>query len=75
MSTITMQEAKLHLEQIIARLPAECDVIITDNGQPVARLTPVKPSSPSPQFGNCRGALTILSDDDEHLEDFKEYLP
>ena len=75
MSTITLQEAKLHLEEIIARLPAESDVIITDNGQPVARLTPVKTPKPTPQFGNCRGALTILSDDDEHLEDFKEYLP
>jgi hypothetical protein len=24
--------------------------------------------------GNCRGMITLLMEDEEHLEDFKEYL-
>ena len=27
-----------------------------------------------PQFGNCRGMLTIVAEDDEHLKDFEEYM-
>ena len=29
---------------------------------------------PVPVFGSCRGMLTIISDDDEHLKDFAEYM-
>ena len=31
--------------------------------------------NPLPQFGSCKGMLTIISDDDEHLKDFAEYMP
>lgn len=27
-----------------------------------------------PVFGSCKGMLTIVSDDDEHLKDFEEYM-
>ena len=27
-----------------------------------------------PQFGNCRGMLTVIAEDDEHLKDFEEYM-
>jgi hypothetical protein len=27
-----------------------------------------------PVFGSCRGMLTIVSEDDEHLKDFEEYM-
>lgn len=30
--------------------------------------------APKPQFGSCRGMLVIVSDDDEHLEHFKDYM-
>jgi len=50
-------------------------VVITRDRQPVAELVPVSPASaspgkPLPVFGSCRGMLTILSEDDEHLTDF-----
>lgn len=28
----------------------------------------------TPSFGSCQGALTILAEDNEHLQDFKESL-
>ena len=28
-----------------------------------------------PIFGRCQGMLTIVSDDDEHLKDFVDYMP
>ena len=30
---------------------------------------------PRPVPGRCKGMLTIVAEDDEHLEDFKEYMP
>jgi hypothetical protein len=33
------------------------------------------PTKPQPQFGSCEGMLVIVSDDDEHLEHFKDYMP
>ena len=27
-----------------------------------------------PVFGSCQGMLTVVSEDDEHLKDFKEYM-
>lgn len=32
-------------------------------------------NKPQPQFGSCQGKLLILAEDDEHLADFREYLP
>jgi hypothetical protein len=34
----------------------------------------VQPARPQPQFGSCKGMMTIVSDDDEHLEHFKVYM-
>lgn len=28
----------------------------------------------TPQFGNCKGMLTMLVEDEEYLKDFEEYL-
>jgi len=46
---------------------------ITRNQQPVAKL--VRQQRFIRQPGNCKGMLTIIADDDEHLEDFKDYMP
>ncbi len=29
----------------------------------------------TPVFGSCQGMLTIVSEDDEHLKDFEDYMP
>jgi Protein of unknown function (DUF2281) len=42
---------------------------------PLAQVVPIRRTKPRPQFGSCKGMLTIVSDDDEHLEHFKEYMP
>ena len=28
-----------------------------------------------PVFGSCKGMLNVVSEDDEHLKDFAEYMP
>ena len=72
-TTIGIDEAQTKLREIIAKLARDDEVVITENDRPIARLVP--PGKPQPQFGSCKGMLEILADDDEHLEDFKDYMP
>lgn len=74
MSTIfDIDEAQAKLPDLIAQLGPRDEVVITQNNRPVARL--VSAAKPQPQFGNCKGMLAIVAEDDEHLEDFRDYMP
>jgi prevent-host-death family protein len=75
MTTVTLAEAQARLPELIEKLNAGEEVVITRDDQPVAQLVPVRAARPQPRFGSCKGMLTIVSDDDEHLEHFKEYMP
>ena len=72
-TTIGIDEAQTKLKEIIAKLAPDDEVVITKNNRPIARLVP--PRKPPPQFGSCKGMLEIVADDDEHMEDFKDYMP
>jgi prevent-host-death family protein len=78
MATVTIQEAQAKLPDLIHKLTPGEEIVITENNQPVARLVSEasKPKSglrPPPGLG--KGYVTILSDDEEHLKDFSEYMP
>jgi antitoxin (DNA-binding transcriptional repressor) of toxin-antitoxin stability system len=75
METVTIEEAQAKLPELIDKLTLGEEVIITRNQQPVAQLIPPATAQPQPVFGSCKGMLTIVSEDEEHLEDFKEYMP
>ena len=72
--TISLEEAQPTLPALIERLKPGAEIIITRNHQPVATLQAPGGALPQPRFGSCRGALTIVAEDDEHLQDFEEYL-
>jgi prevent-host-death family protein len=75
MSTVTIEDAQAHLRELIEHLAPGAEVVITQNDQPVAKLVSSRPARKRRQPGNCKGMLTILSDDEEHLKDFAEYMP
>ncbi len=75
MSWVTIEEAQAHLPELIEKLTLGEEVVITKNHQPVAQLTSLPSDQPRPVPGRCQGMLTILSEDDEHLKDWAEYLP
>jgi antitoxin (DNA-binding transcriptional repressor) of toxin-antitoxin stability system len=76
MSTVTLEEAQAHLSELIDRLQPGETVVITRNDKPVARLLVEEPPPRKPRkAGSAKGLLTIIQDDDEHLEDFQEYMP
>jgi prevent-host-death family protein len=75
MTTVTLEQAQSHLAELIDRLRPGESVVVTRNDKPVARVTAEQPAGREPrQPGNCKGMLTIVADDDEHLKDFAEYM-
>jgi len=76
-ATVTLEEAQARLKELIGKLAPGEEVVITQDDKPVAKLvgeSPLKPGlRPPPGLG--RGMITIVSDDDEHLTDFAEYMP
>lgn len=75
-AVVTLQEAQAHLAELIDRLEPGEEVVITRDQRPVAKLVgerPMKRLSRVP--GNCQGMLTVVAEDDEHWQDFREYLP
>jgi prevent-host-death family protein len=75
MSIVTIEEVQAKLAELIDKVTLSEEVIITRNQQPVAQLVPLSSAKPQPGFGSCKGMLTIVAEDDEHLDDFKEYIP
>jgi antitoxin (DNA-binding transcriptional repressor) of toxin-antitoxin stability system len=74
--TMSIEEVQATLPEIIKRLGPGEEVIITQDDQPVAKLVSLsKLARQSPKFGSAKGMLIIHAEDDEHLKDFKEYMP
>lgn len=75
-ATVTIEEAQAHLAELVSKLAPGQEIVITENNQPVATLTGQYPRAHQPrQPGSAKGQLIIVADDEEHLEDFKDYMP
>lgn len=77
-ATISVEEAQAKLKELIHQLAPGEEIVITENQRPVAKLVSEQPKPkpalrPAPGLG--KGFITIVSDDDEHLKDFAEYMP
>jgi antitoxin (DNA-binding transcriptional repressor) of toxin-antitoxin stability system len=75
MQTMPLDRADGHLAEIVEKLSPGEEIIFTRNDQPVATLRATPSEQPRPVPGRGKGMLTILSEDDEHLKDFAEYMP
>jgi antitoxin (DNA-binding transcriptional repressor) of toxin-antitoxin stability system len=75
MPTMTIEEAQARLPEVIARLAPGEELVITRDARPVAHLIGLPKERPQPVPGRGRGLLTIVSDDDDHLKDWADYLP
>jgi prevent-host-death family protein len=78
MPSLTIEEARAQLTDLIHRLAPGDEVLITENNLPVARLVPpaavVPPKKPR-QLGTLKGTVVYMAPDfDAPLDDFKEYM-
>ena len=75
MQTITLEEAQSHLGEIIDKLTPGEEVVLTRGDKPVARIVAGPGEKPRPVPGRGKGMLTVISEDEDHLQDFAEYMP
>jgi antitoxin (DNA-binding transcriptional repressor) of toxin-antitoxin stability system len=75
MQIVNLDDAQAHLRQIVAGLQPGEEVILTDNGQPMARLVRAERTSWPCKAGSARDKiLWIAPDFDAPLDEFKEYM-
>lgn len=77
MTTVTIEEAQAKLKDIIHQMTPGEELIITENQQTIAKLVTERSSKPRlrPGPGLGKGMIAIVSDDDDHLKGFEEYMP
>jgi len=66
---INIYAAKTQLSQLVRRVADGEEVVITRNGQPVARLVPVTQAAVARKLGTLAGAIRIGEDFDAPLPD------
>jgi prevent-host-death family protein len=66
---VNIHEAKTNLSKLLARVSAGEEVIIMNNGKPVARLVPVTQKQKPRRLGAAAGKIYIAPDFDAPLPD------
>ena len=67
--TVSVDQAKDNLKDLLAQAMAGTEVVITDRGKPVARLVPVTESKKKRVAGLNRGTIWTSEDFDKPLPD------
>lgn len=73
MTRMDINEANDHFLELMKRVASGEEVIIEQDDQPVARISPLSSTSATQQprtFGSAKGLIHIADDFDEPLEDF-----
>jgi prevent-host-death family protein len=65
--SVGVHEAKTHLSRLLARVSMGEEVVITNRGEPVARLVPIPPRRR--RLGMDRGRVHIADNFDDPLPD------
>ena len=61
MTIVTIDAAQTTLAELLTRVAAGDEVVLTRGTETIARLTPVEPAKPRParQFGRLKGQFTV----------------
>ncbi|MBC8041913.1 MAG: type II toxin-antitoxin system prevent-host-death family antitoxin [Rhizobacter sp.] len=72
---LSLSEALPQLEALIAQAKAGDEIILTESGKPVVRVSPVlEASMQNRKAGSAKGQVWMSDDFDAPLEDFKDYM-
>jgi antitoxin (DNA-binding transcriptional repressor) of toxin-antitoxin stability system len=77
MTTVTLEEARAALADLVHGLSAGEEIVITEHDRPVARLVLEGGTTPKPirQLGTMKGSVLGMTPDfDAPLDDFAEYM-
>jgi prevent-host-death family protein len=73
---IELAQAETEFATLIQKVGSGAEVLITQDGKPVARLIPADPAAPAHpdrDAGSARGLFTVPDDFDAPVEDLDEY--
>jgi antitoxin (DNA-binding transcriptional repressor) of toxin-antitoxin stability system len=73
MIQVTMNEAKEHLDDLLAAAERG-ETVLIENGTQVTQLVSIKRPTRRAVFGSARGLIKTADDFNEPLEDFREYM-
>lgn len=73
MQTVTLDEAKTHLTDLIEAAAAGEEVFITKDENLSVQLVPRTAKKRKRQFGSAKGLISMGLGFDEPLEEFREY--
>lgn len=78
MPTVTLERAQAELPDLIRELKLGEELVITENGVSVGKLTALPPPRLAPPAPGSWKGMVVIPDDDEHdeshLKDFEEYM-
>ncbi len=75
MTTLTLDDAQAHLREIVSRLQPGEEVVLTDNGQPLARLVRAERTNWPCKAGSAKDTVHWMAPDfNAPLDEFKEYM-
>jgi antitoxin (DNA-binding transcriptional repressor) of toxin-antitoxin stability system len=75
MSMLNLDHVQAHLREIVTSLQPGEEVVLTENGEPLAKLVKMERTSWPCQAGSAKDKiLWIAPDFDAPLEEFKEYM-
>jgi antitoxin (DNA-binding transcriptional repressor) of toxin-antitoxin stability system len=75
MRTLNLDDAQARLREVVTALQPGEEIVLTDNGQPLARLVRTERTSWPCKAGSAKDKiLWIAPDFDAPLEEFKEYM-
>ena len=75
-TTLAVEDIKATLPELVDSLMPGDEIVLTRNKQPVAKLVGEGGKKRRPRKpGNCKGKISLLVEDDEHLEGFRECMP
>ena len=75
MLTLNLDDVQARLREIVAGLQPGEEVVLTDNGQPLAKLVKMKRTSWPCEPGSAKDTVHWMAPDfNAPLEEFKEYM-
>lgn len=73
--TVTIEQAAAKLGELVGSMRPGDEIVLTQDSRPVAKIIPNRQTRRQRQPGSCKGMLIIHHEDDEHLKDFRDYMP
>lgn len=71
---IDVKQAEERLAELVDEASRGKDVVLTRDGEPVARIVPIQRAKRVRRFGSAKGKVVVHPDFDAPLEEFRDYM-